>query len=661
LAKIAGGRRTTAHELLEVAMTEPNGAGKPLDVITIGRSSVDLYGQQIGSRLEDITSFAKSVGGCPSNIAIGTARLGLKSGVVTRVGDEQMGRFIREQMIREGVSVEGIATDRERLTALVLLAVEDEGVSPMIFYRTDCADMALGEDDVDERFIASARAIVVTGTHFSRPNTDAAQRKAIRIAKAAGGKVVFDIDYRPNLWGLAGHAAGFERYVKSDRVSEQLKSVLPDCDLIVGTEEEIRIASGADDVLGALKTIRSLSPATIVLKRGAMGCIVYDGPISDDLEDGIVGEGFPIEIYNVLGAGDAFMSGFLRGWLNGEPLATAATWANACGAFAVSRLLCSPEYPTWPELSHFLAKGSEQRALRKDAELNHLHWATTRRQESDGLMAFAIDHRAQLEVVADRLGVPRQRIEGLKVLAVEAAARVARGRPGFGMLLDSTYGQKAFPRASREGFWIGRPVEKPGSRPLDFDHLPDLGSHLIEWPIGHTVKCLCFYHPDDPAELKARQERELLRLNDAARTIGRELLVEIIAGKHGPLDESTIPRVLSRLYDLGIRPDWWKLEPQKTAGAWREIEAVIRARDPYCRGIVMLGLEAPEQDLIDAFRSATAAPLVKGFAVGRTIFAEAAEGWLAGTMSDEAAVADMARKFEQLVAAWQSVRQTEAA
>jgi 5-dehydro-2-deoxygluconokinase len=239
-------------------------AARTLDVITIGRSSVDLYGQQIGSRLEDIGTFAKSVGGCPSNIAIGTARLGLKSGVITRVGNEQMGRYIKEQMAREGVSTRGIVTDPERLTALVLLAVEDEGVSPMIFYRTDCADMALMPDDVDEAFIASARAIVVTGTHFSRDNTEAAQRKAIRIAKASGGKVVFDIDYRPNLWGLAGHAEGFERYVKSDHVSAKLRTVLPSCDLIVGTEEEIMIASGADDVLGALKAIRALSPATIV-------------------------------------------------------------------------------------------------------------------------------------------------------------------------------------------------------------------------------------------------------------------------------------------------------------------------------------------------------------------------------------------------------------
>ena len=132
-----------------------------LDVITIGRCSVDLYGQQIGSRLEDIASFAKSVGGCPSNIAIGTARLGLKSGLITRVGDEQMGRYVLEQMRRENVATGGIGIDPDRLTALVLLSVENDETFPLIFYRENCADMALCEDDIDAGFIASANAILV--------------------------------------------------------------------------------------------------------------------------------------------------------------------------------------------------------------------------------------------------------------------------------------------------------------------------------------------------------------------------------------------------------------------------------------------------------------------------------------------------------------------
>lgn len=634
----------------------------PLDVITIGRASVDLYGQQIGSRLEDITSFAKSVGGCPANISVGTARLGLRSALLTRVGDEQMGRFIREQLKREGVNTDGLKTDKERLTALVLLSVESEGVSPMIFYRSDCADMALAEEDIDEAFIASARSIVVTGTHFSRPNSDAAQRKAIRIMKARGGKVVFDIDYRPNLWGLAGHAEGFERYVKSDRVSARLKTVLPDCDLIVGTEEEIMIASGADDCLSALKTIRSLSSATIVLKRGAMGCIVYDGPISDDLEDGVVGKGFPIEIYNVLGAGDAFMSGLLRGWLGGESLATAATWANACGAFAVSRLLCAPEYPTFEELQFFLENGSKHRALRKDEAINHIHWATTRRRDIPSLMALACDHRVQLEDVAAKTGADPARIRDFKVLAVKAAAKVAAGRDGYGMLIDEKHGREAMFEFARHPFaWLGRPVELPGSRPLRFEFSQDIGSQLTEWPVDHCIKCLCFYHPDDPAELKEEQQQKLRALFEAARKVGRELLIEIIAGKHGKLDDTTIPRALEELYALGIKPDWWKLEPQASSGAWAKIEAVILKHDPWCRGIVLLGLEAPQDELEAAFAATANAPIVKGFAVGRTIFVHAAEQWLAGRMSDDEAVADMASRFEQLTEAWLAARGRKAA
>ncbi|TIV65644.1 MAG: DUF2090 domain-containing protein, partial [Mesorhizobium sp.] len=560
------------------------------------------------------------------------------------------------------VSVDGLKTDKERLTALVLLSVEDEGVSPMIFYRSDCADMALAEEDIDEAFIASARSVVVTGTHFSRPNSDAAQRKAIRIMKAKGGKVVFDIDYRPNLWGLAGHAEGFERYVKSDRVSAQLKTVLPDCDLIVGTEEEIMIASGADDCLSALKTIRSLSPATIVLKRGAKGCIVYDGPISDDLEDGIVGDGFPIEVYNVLGAGDAFMSGFLRGWLGGESFATAATWANACGAFAVSRLLCAPEYPTFEELQFFLKHGSKHLALRKDEAINHVHWATTRRHDIPSLMALACDHRVQLEDVAARVGADASRIPDFKVLTVKAAATVAAGRDGYGMLIDEKYGRDAmFEFAHHHFAWLGRPVELPGSRPLRFEFSQDIGSQLIDWPVDHCIKCLCFYHPDDPEALKLEQQQKLRALFEAARKVGRELLVEIIAGKHGKLDDTTIPRALEELYALGIKPDWWKLEPQASANAWARIEQVIVKNDPWCRGIVLLGLEAPQDELAAAFAATANAPIVKGFAVGRTIFINAAEQWLAGRMSDDEAVADMASRFEQLTEAWLAARGRKAA
>ena len=629
-----------------------------LDVVTIGRSSVDLYGQQVGSCLEDMASFSKAVGGCPANIAIGTARLGLRSGLITRVGNEHFGRFLREQLQREQVDTTGVHTDPERLTALAFVGVRDSHSFPLVFYRTDCADSALDESDIDETLLARAGAIVVTGTHFSRPHSAAAQRRAMRLMRAPGraepGRVVLDVDYRPNLWGLAGHGEGESRYIRSVEVSRQLAEILPDCDLIVGTEEELHIAGGDEDTLSAIRAIRALAPAaTIVCKRGPMGCVVFPGAIPNALDDGIKGPGFPVEVYNTLGAGDAFMSGFLRGWLRDEPIETCCAFANACGAFAVSRLLCSPESPTFTELRAFLDHGSPHHALRHDRRLNHLHWATTRRVQPTPIMALACDHRVQLEEVARSVEAPFERIADFKLLVVQAAARVAMGRPGYGMFLDGRYGREALFAASHAELWVARPIEQTGSRPLDFENGGSLGAQLVEWPVDQVVKCLCFYHPDDGEALRLRQERELLRAQDACRRLGRDLLVEIIAGKHGALQPDTLPRVMTRLYDIGIRPDWWKLEPQRHAANWIAIGDVIATRDPLCRGIVLLGLEAPAAQLIEAFEASSATPWVKGFAIGRTIFMGPAREWLANRMTDAQAVDEMARRFASLVEAWQ--------
>ena len=233
---------------------------------------------------------------------------------------------------------------------------------------------------------------------------------------------------------------------------------------------------------------------------------------------------------------------------------------------------------------------------------------------------------------------------------------MAGGRPGFGMLLDGTYGQEALFRAVGHPLWIGRPVEKPGSRPLDFEGDGSLGALLDEWPLAHTIKCLCFMHPDDDADLTARQERDLLRLHDAARKGGRELLIEIIAGKHGPVGDDTVARVIGRLYAIGIKPDWWKLEGQPSHAAWARIADTIRTNDPHARGIMLLGLDAPEHDLLAAFRLAAACDMVKGFAVGRTIFGEPARAWLSGRIDDREVVDAMAGRFRRLVDAWLAVR-----
>ena len=628
--------------------------GKSLDVVCVGRSSVDLYGEQVGGRLEDVFSFAKYVGGCPTNIAIGTARLGLKAAVVTRVGDEHMGRFVREQLAREGVDTRGVVTDPQRLTALVLLGIRDRQTFPLIFYRENCADSALSEADIDADLLAASRAVVVSGTHFSSPGLDAASRKAMRLAREHGGRVVLDIDYRPVLWGLTGHGLGEERFVASESVTAHLQSILPGCDVVVGTEEEVHIAGGTTDTLAAVRAIRGLAPeALIVVKRGPVGCVAFSGAIPDSIEDGVKGPGFPVDVYNVLGAGDAFMSGFLRGYLRDLPLGECCRLANACGAFAVSRHGCAPAVPSWTELQQFLSHGSRHYRLREDPALNQLHWSTTRTGDWPRVCALAFDHRAQFEQIAERHGADHARIPAFKRLTLRAARQAAGGRPDFGVLIDGRYGQDALDEATGGGCWIGRAIEVPGSVPVDFEGGADVGVTLREWPVQHVVKCLAFYHPDDADALRAEQERRLTTLQQACRATGHELLLEIIAGRSGSADGEALPRAMTRLYDIGIYPDWWKLPPPHDAAAWSRVAETVESYDPHCRGVLLLGLEATEQELFAAFDLAARQPVCKGFAIGRTVFAGPADHWFAGAMDDDAAVDAMAGTYGRLIARWE--------
>ncbi|MFC4595932.1 bifunctional 5-dehydro-2-deoxygluconokinase/5-dehydro-2-deoxyphosphogluconate aldolase [Sphingobium tyrosinilyticum] len=642
-------------------MSETVAAARPLDLIALGRSGVDLYGEQIGGRLEDMGSFAKYIGGSPTNTAIGAARLGLRTGLITRVGADHMGRFIREELEREGVDVAGVISDPDRLTALVILGIRDPDSFPLIFYRENCADMALCEADIDPEFVASAGALLINGTHLSRPNVRAASLKAARAINAAGGQVIFDIDYRPVLWGLAQKDNGEDRFVASAIVTNKLQSVLPLCDLIVGTEEEIHILGGTTDTLAALRTIRAATDALLVCKRGADGCVAFPRAIPDSLDGGIVGQGFPIEVFNVLGAGDAFMAGFLRGWLRGEPIETCCTYANACGAIVVSRHGCAPAEPSWKELQAFLGRDDWPHRLRDSAALEQTHWSTNRHPDYPDLTVLAIDHRSQFDDLVVTLGTGNfDRVPRFKELALRALERVARDNHGYGLLADGRYGARALEAAAEMPYWVGRPIEQPGSRPLVFEGGLEAATILADWPLDHVVKCLVFYHPDDDRALREAQDRQILRLFEACRQTRHELLLEVIASKHGPVTTDTVAGLVEHFYELGVYPDWWKLEPAVEPAAWAAVEAVIGKHDPHCRGIVLLGLAATQDALLTSFAAAATSPLVKGFAVGRTIWAEPAANWLEGTIDDEDAVEAMAANFSVLVDGWRAVRERQA-
>ncbi|MDY7559496.1 5-dehydro-2-deoxygluconokinase [Pseudomonas sp. 10B1] len=636
--------------------------GRPLDLICLGRLGVDLYAQQVGARLEDVSSFAKYLGGSSANIAFGTARLGLKSAMLSRVGDDHMGRFLIESLVREGCDVSGIKTDPERLTAMVLLGLKDRETFPLVFYRENCADMALRSEDISEAYIASSKALLITGTHFSTEPVFKASSQALDYAEKHNVKRILDIDYRPVLWGLASKSDGETRFVADQKVSQHVQRILPRFDLIVGTEEEFLIAGGGTDLLSALRKVRDLTAATLVVKLGPQGCTVIHGAIPDRLEHGDIYPGVRVEVLNVLGAGDAFMSGFLMGWLDEASDQRCCQLANACGGLVVSRHACAPAMPTLAELDYLFNSKEPITRPDQDAVLQRLHQVSVPRKQWKPLFIFAFDHRGQLVELAQKAGRDLDSIAQLKQLFIQAVERVEvdlrqrRIDADVGLLADQRFGQDSLNSATGRGWWIARPVEVQGSRPLAFEHGRSIGSNLLAWPKEQIIKCLVQFHPDDEPLLRLEQEAQLMGLYRAAQTSGHELLLEVIPPKdHPSTHPDVLYRALKRLYNLGIFPDWWKIESQ-TAQVWQQLDELISERDPYCRGVVLLGLNAPAEALAEGFKQASRSRCCRGFAVGRTIFQEPSRAWMANEIDDATLISHVQRTFTFLIESWREAR-----
>ncbi len=175
------------------------------------------------------------------------------------------------------------------------------------------------------------------------------------------------------------------------------------------------------------------------------------------------------------------------------------------------------------------------------------------------------------------------------------------------------------------------------------------------WPEEHVTKCLVSYHPDDEPPLRQQQEDALLDLYHACRKTGHELMLEIIPPPGSGIDAGTLPRALERLYARGVFPDWWKLQPIPDDGAWQALEDVISHHDTHCRGVLLLGLDAPVRELERHFSVAAKQSICKGFAIGRSIFSEPAKAWFLEETDDDGLVAAVAGNYRRLNELWQEV------
>ena len=336
--------------------------GPAYDSLHMGRSSLDLYSNDVGTPFTSIQSFAAYVGGSPTNISVGGRRLGLNTAVLTALGQDPVGDFILHFLEHEGVETRFIPRKPGHRTSAVVLGIEPPDKFPLVYYRDNCADIELTIDDVLAAPVRDCRVFQFAGTNLSREPSRSATFFAAERARAAGAEVVFDIDFRPDQWHDP-RAFGV-----------MARAILPLVDIVLGTEDEINAALLQDPaqitlthsqvsdtkVGGALDdniaAILCRGPRALLQKRGSEGLRIHlrDNGATQQIDC----PGFPVEVYNILGAGDAFAAGFLCGHLRGEGWYRAGRMATACGAIVVTKHGCANFMPTYDEMMAFIeAKG----------------------------------------------------------------------------------------------------------------------------------------------------------------------------------------------------------------------------------------------------------------------------------------------------------------
>jgi 5-dehydro-2-deoxygluconokinase len=332
----------------------PRRARRFYDTFHMGRSGMDLYSNDVGADFVHIRSFAAYVGGSPTNMSVGCRRLGLKSALLTAFGEDPVGDFVAHFLTEEGVDIRFSPRKPGRQTSAVILGIEPPDKFPLVFYRDNCADIALTIDDVLAAPIAQSRVFQFAGTNLSREPSRSATLYAVEVARKAGTAVVLDLDFRPDQWH------------DPRAYGAAMRSALPGVDIVMGTEDEINaamltdprsvrlthsqvsdarvIGNTAEHVAGLLER----GPGVVVEKRGEAGCRVHRrGDKAEDVP------GFPVTVQNILGAGDAFGAGFLYGYVKGWDLRKAVRLGNACGAMVVTRRGCSISMPFWDEVMAF--------------------------------------------------------------------------------------------------------------------------------------------------------------------------------------------------------------------------------------------------------------------------------------------------------------------
>jgi len=619
----------------------------------MGRVAVDFYAEQVGSPLDKAQSFRMYLGGCAGNIAVGTSRLGLKPAMFSCIGKDDMGVFLKNTLEKEGVDTTLLTTKAAHLTGLVILGIDPPGRFPLIFYRENCADMQIQPENANGDFFANSKALLITGTGFSTESMRKTTLHVLELAKSTGTAVILDIDYRPVLWGLTDPGDGESRYAQSSKVTEKMQVLLPYLDLIVGTEEEIRIMGGGQSLEEDITIIREKSQAPIVVKKGEKGCTVFPTDFSQPVE----AVPYPVEVLNVLGAGDAFMSGFLRGWLRNEDWETCARFGNANGALVVSRHGCAPAMASFEELTYFMDHYGQDPNLLTGIGLAVRHQYTQLglpREKS--LLLLDFDQVDEFEMSCSDNTGNRDKIRIFKQKLFEGflSAKEKTAENDLAVLTDAHYGRDALKKSGYESYQLGISMDSDSLADKDGDYFSPY-QIILERHAHAFVKVALHVSHETDHDSMANQIVRLFQLYKICSTLDRRLMVELKTKGQLPPDFRLVTETIRNVYKQNIFPFWWKISGPEPRADWEEITGVIESFDSHAALIIQIESNDTETAK-QQFEMIAATSQGIGFSTGKAMFWDLWEQFKENTTFAEQVPGVICNRYLKLISLWSAIK-----
>ncbi|MGE3318913.1 MAG: PfkB family carbohydrate kinase [Candidatus Berkiella sp.] len=598
-------------------------SNKLFDIVVLGPSHVQLQGEQQGSTLKSMLSFQKSIGKGAPSIAIGLARLALKSALISSVGEDAMGQFILETLQDEGVDVSQTNTAKDYLTPLVM---QNNDADQMITYAS-LAPSDSTTKELNENFINKSRALLILSTWLQNASNISNLLETIQKAKEHQVKIILQVNQLPK---------------RNEKDPFDMSSLFALCDVIIGEELDYLQLSNAENIDSALTSFSQLTTALLVVK-GKQACYV-----PSVCQHRGFSEVNKVDIH-------ACTTGFLAAWLHEKTLEQCAEAANACETHTE----LNGSSPSLDTLNFFISHQNKVFArIIQSPFFANLCYSSVQKRLKKPLFLINLGNNELWRKMAEPYGAKEETVNLAKQYVSEAISQAFEKSPAAGIILEdeTTFSYKPW---STKLSWLARSLEKPGEVPLQFIHDSELTSILTHWPKHHVAKVSVTYHPDDRYSLRGQQESLLAQLHSVCRNTKNALLIDLIMPMNSLITAKTHAHIMQRFYELGIYPDYWQMSLPRDQRTWENIYTTIQDGAPFCQGIFINAISASLDQLPTLIEIAGKEKLCLGLVTGRALFQNTVEQWFAKKIDDPMLVESLSDNLRNMAALWNEKCQSE--